>query len=347
MSDVRSSVEAAFEQVNNKAETQAAPMATPEAPSPAPAPEAKPASEAPPRARAPDGKFAKGAQPKPATEPPEEAPAAEPGEPKPEAQAAPTSTVKPPPSMRAAIREQWASLAPEVQQEVWRIEREHQKALQGAAEHRKTATALEKTLAPYRHFLGNDPMGAIQRLFQTAETLRTGDKEALLANLITANGVNVERLAKLLSGDAAPQQQAQQFRDTRVDELFKRLDQQQQAHRQRITEKVTKEVEAFRPQAEFFTDVREEMQLVLQRAAAKGEQPTIQQVYEAACLLNPEVRPLYLARTQAAATAKAATQQARAASASVRHEPTAPKGGNGAADRRSIIAAALAAQERR
>jgi hypothetical protein len=239
--------------------------------------------------------------------------------------AAPTA-VKPPASMRASVREQWAKVPAEVQAEMVRIENAHQQKMREASEHQRKAAAFDATIQPYRDVLGPEPLKDVEALLQTGKALRTGDKEAVVAQIISGFGVDVGRLAAILEGKEQPRRAApqQEFRDPRVDDLMRRLEEQGAQQKSAIQAKVDAEVGAFREKAEFFEDVKDEMGLVLQRAQQRGETPTIQQVYERACLLNEDVRPLYQQRKAAEAASARAPTPARRPTTSLRNEPTAP-----------------------
>jgi hypothetical protein len=233
--------------------------------------------------------------------------------------------VKPPASMRASVREEWGKVPPTVQAEIVRIESAHQQKMREVAEHQRKAEAFEATIRPYRDVLGAEPLKDVEALLQTGKALRTGDKEAVVAQIINGFGVDVGRLASILEGKEQPRrQQPQEFRDPRVDDLMRRLEEQGSQAKAAIQAKVDAEVNAFREKAEFFEDVKPEMALVLQSAQQRGETPTIQQVYERACMLNDDVRPLYQQRKAAKAASANAPTSARRPTTSLRNEPTAP-----------------------
>jgi hypothetical protein len=235
------------------------------------------------------------------------------------------AAVKPPASMRASVREEWGKVPAAVQAEMVRIESAHQQKMREAAEHQRKAAAFEETIKPYRDVLGPEPLKDMEALLQTGKALRTGDKEAVVAQIINGFGVDVGRLASILEGKEQPRRaQPQEFRDPRVDDLLRQAREEGEQQRAAIQEKVDAEVSAFREKAEFFEDVKPEMALVLQSAQRHGETPTIQQVYERACMLNDDVRPLYQQRKAAEAASARAPTPARRPTTSLRNEPTAP-----------------------
>ncbi len=289
------------------------------------------AHDEPSRQRDGKGRFAPGAKekaPESSTKAAAEATPAKSEAPATAEPAAPKSVPKAPQSWRPGVREKWAGLPPEVQEEVARVESTTQKALREAAAHRKVAEEFTRTLEPYRDLLGQNPTQELGGMLQTVRALQGPDSPRVVANLIRAYRVDVNQLAAALDGEAPPprQQQPQEFRDPRLDSLLQRFDSQSQQQQEALNAKVATEVQSFRekPEAEFFEDVREEMALVLQTAAKRGERPTIEQVYERACMLNPEVRELYVQRKAARAASARAPTTAPRKSSSLRHESTAP-----------------------
>lgn len=327
------------------AEVPAEPASAPEAPAtaeaaPAPAAEAKP--EASGRQRDDVGRFA----PKPKDDPAE---AAKPAEPKPESQpetAKPEAEAKPPEALQPAhkapqswkptAREKWAGLPAEVQAEVARLDGETQRVLRESAESRKLAEGFEKTLAPYRGLLTGPPLQVMDGLMRTAAQLQTAPpahKAAIVANIISSYGVPVEAIADILEGKQPAQgaQQPGEYRDPRVDQLLQRFQHVEQQQRQRLTSTAQQELEAFQAKAEFLEDVRPTMADMMEVAAKRGIPLTLEDAYNRAVALHPEVSRVVEQRKAAtAATAStAATQQARRAASSVRSEPApvaAPSG---------------------
>jgi hypothetical protein len=243
---------------------------------------------------------------------------------------------KAPQSWKPAVREHWGKLPKAVQEEVSRLDREVRKTLETTAQYRRVAESFERTLSPYRAFIQGDPVQAVDGLLRTAVQLQTAPpahKAEIVAKIITGYGVDVEQLATLLEGKqpAQPQGSPQQFRDPRFDAFLGKLQETKQQRASSERQQAAKELGDFSAKAEFFEDVREDMADLIETAAKRGKPLTLEQAYERACLLHPEVRPLYeqrkAAQTAANARKGASTPRARAASSSVRHEPTAPSTG--------------------
>lgn len=346
MSSIRESLQAAV--AAQGGEEEAAPVETPvveteAAPEPVEPVEAAPAedvaTEEKPRAdrvRAPDGKFAKApkstqkpaakASPAPAAPPPAVAPspgasAAAPLEPaKP---AAPK--VKPPQSWRPDLREKFSALPEEVQAEIDRREREIAQGLQETAPARKFQQDFQQTVAAYAPILGNEPVKAIGGLLQSVHALQYGpplQKAQLVAQIIKGNGVDIQTLAQLLDGQQPAQQPGAIDPESLLQQAEQRVMQRMQAQQQQqVQTKAQQEFAEFvaSGKAEFLEDVKPQMGRLLQAGLAKN----LEEAYNAAVKLNPQVYAVVQQREAAkqANAATASTQRARAASVSVKSQP--------------------------
>jgi len=269
------------------------------------APAAKPGAAAPVEAKA-------GGVPTP---PPEKAPPA----------TAEASKWKPPQSWKPAIREKWASLPPEVQEEVSRRESETARVLQESAQARHLATTVQKTLAPYETIAranGQDAWSYAGSVLQSAAQLQMGtqaQKDALLAQLITTYGGNVEGINAHLSGQAAPVQQQQ---PVNIQAEIQRALQQTlgQARESAATHEATEFVGSA---PEFLQDVWQDMVEILRVAESRHQKMDYQQAYDRACRFNEDVAKILEQRkaAEAAKAQSAQTQRSVDAASSVRSTP--------------------------
>lgn len=370
----RDALEAAFEAAESGGEGETAPpapapepvYAEPEAPEPAP--EAKEETAAERRARDEKGRFqtktAEKAAVKPGPAPKPAAPSPTPkptkpltnGTPPPQAAEQTSTALKPPASWKPAAREQWAKLPPEVQQETVRREREAQQTLQESAEARRNWTSFQQAVAPYEAMVraeGANPVQAAASLFQTAAALRTAPpahKAQLIARMVQDYGIDIQMLDQALAGQApAPQQHAPaQYQDPRVDQLMARLQGAEQQRQQSAQQRATQEAQAFAANAEFFEDVRQEMADLMEVAARRGVSLSMEDAYNRAVKLNPEISGVLSQREQAkTATASTATmQRSRAAAASVKSRPAGPASSPAPTGRRGALEAAWDSLER-
>jgi hypothetical protein len=267
---------------------------------------------------------------------------------------------KPPAAWRAGAKERWATLPPDVQEEVTRRERESSIAIQQNAESRHQVDAFNQMIAPYRSVMAaegtNDPIVAVQNLMQTATTLRLGtpmQKADLIARLINVYGVDVQTLDGLLSGQANPQVQEQDRIERLLQERlapYQQFMQEQQSYRQQQTGQLQSEaaraIDAFMasPEAEFASDpeVAATMADLLDVASRRNRSMSMKEAYTQACNMNPEISKILAQRT-AALKAPVDINRAKNAASSV---VGGPMGGGPATSGSSIRDSILAAMDR-
>jgi len=342
---MREALESAMDKQEAAPEPSAPAQAAPEAvsgPTEVPGGAPAPAMGAPSgeRARNPDGTYTKASgttEPSPAK--PAKPVAVVPGEakaggastpppgPTPPAAAAPEAPkFKAPQSWKPTIREKWAGLPPEVQEEVSRREAEITRALQEVAPAKQFAQRVQSSLAPYETIAranGMDTMAYAGSVLQAAAALQMGapgQKAALVANLIQTYGVDVDAIASHLSGQAPPQQQAAPPINIQA-EIQKAL---QETIGQAKGQAATQQATAFiNTNPEFLSDVAPDMIEILRVAEARGIDMTYEQAYKRACKMNDEVSKIEGQREAAkAATAQnAATQRSVEAASGVKTNP--------------------------
>jgi hypothetical protein len=260
------------------------------------------------------------------------------------------------------VREHWGKLPPEVQQEVVRREGEVARAMQDAARHREALGMIQQVTGPFAHNIaanGGDALGMVQQLFQADNTLRHGsvaEKAQLAAAIIKNYGVDLHALDATLAGQQLPDnpnaQLAQQLRHEMAQQLqpimsyFGQVQGRRQQALNEINSNAATEVDAFGQDAahEFFDHVRADMADIMDMHTARGQPITLQQAYESAIYLNPQIREVVAKRAEAerANAAAAAAQRARRTAASISSSP-APAGavpGPVGDDRRAAIEAA-------
>jgi hypothetical protein len=242
---------------------------------------------------------------------------------------------KAPQSWKPGAREVWAKLPTEVRAEVHRRESETAHVMQETAQARQVHDylgQLQQTYAPALQAEGVDVLTASANLMQLASRLRFGtppEKAQMAAQIIRNYGVDVNALADALDGipaQAQPGQMQQQpmMQDPRVDQLFEQLSAMRQNREQQIMEKAVTEVEQFGGDKEFFEDVREDMADILDLATKRGIDLPLDQAYERACRLHPEISKVLVARERAAQAGnlRGSTQRAKDAASSVRGTPS-------------------------
>lgn len=275
-----------------------------------------------------------------------EAPALKPeGEP-----AKPDQFAKAPASWKPGAREAWSQLPPDVRAEVHRRERETARIVQETAQVRQVGERIgqmQQQFAPALQAEGVDVLTATHNLMNLASRLRFGspiEKATLAATIIRNYGVDVNALANVLDGQPPPQGHPpqQMLQDPRVDQLLATLQQAQQQRMAQVTERAVSEVEEFGADKEFFEDVREDMADLLEVAARRGIDLSLEQAYERACKMQPEISKVLDAREAAkrAGNSQQSTQRAKIAASSVRGTPSGVPAAN-PGDLRGAIEAAI------
>lgn len=338
--------------------------AAPEAPVAAVEESPKPDSES--KVRDGKGRFQRGERAiKPTVRPAQklEAPAA-PAPTKPGVAAAPVATgtpaatpapeLKAPQSWKPAAREKWGTTPPEVQAEVQRREREVAQVLQETTNDRNFSQAMNRVMAPYQAMLQSSGAPAPQligSLLQTAHGLAYGpvpQRAQIVAHLMKSYGLSgqdgLQALANALDGSAPqggqpaidPNQFAQQVEQRILGTLKQQREQAAMAGE-------AKKLEAWGKDKEFLSDVRHEMADILELADKRGLSLSWDDAYNRACMLHPEISGVMAQRkaVQQANATMASTQRARAASSSIRSQPSGAVSAPQPAGRRAALEAAF------
>lgn len=335
MSDIRTALEEAF----NSSETEsAAPepvtidvQATETAPEAAPAPE---------RTRSADGKFAATTESKEApSEPfPEPAPVRKaPSSWKPDAQAAFLKADR----GEALTGEEIKILTAEAE----RRENDFHKGVSEFKTHSERARAYDAAIAPYQQHLqslGVDAPTAINALMKADVTLRTSDpatKAQYFQQLAREYGIDLGQAQAAHQLDPQMQYLTQQLNELRQNQQqwHNSIQQQEQA---KANHELTQFATADKPH---FDAVRSDMADLLETGKAK----TLEEAYEMAAWMRPEIRTSLIDQQRADAQRKAMeqvqTRKAQTASVSVKGSGPVSAGGqpvNGSL--RDIIAAQFA-----
>jgi hypothetical protein len=338
-SDLRSTLENAFDQSEQEGRPAADATQSVRPAVETPTPDAKPSStDAKPRDDGRDtrGRFARGGDKAAAVEAGIQKPATDAAAVPDAAQAAPPEVkadpfAKAPQSWKPGAREAWGQLPPDVRAEVHRREKEASRLVQETSQARQVTDfvgQLQQKYAPALQAEGVDALTASANLMNLASRLRFGtpvEKAHLAAQIIRNYGVDVTALANALDGQPMQQgqQQPQMMTDPRVDQLFTQLQGMQQQREEQVIQKATGEVEAFGDGKEFFEDVREDMADLLEVAARRGIDLSLEQAYERACKMQPDISKVLDAREaqRRAGTGQQSTQRAKLAASSVRGTP--------------------------
>jgi hypothetical protein len=314
------------------------------------------------RPRGPDGKFAPkedtGITPGPkSNQPPVQA---ENSLPTPE-QARPIDRA--PQGWTPAEREKWSMLPDEIKARVTQREREINHKLTETAEARKFAEAVNQAVSPYMAMIqseGGTPVTAIASLFQTAGALRTAppqQKAQLVAQLVKQFGIDVTMLDQALVGQGPQVDPIEERINQRVNQAiapmqqrYQQMEMQQQQEMQAQNQVAIDRVENFINSQPYGDVVRADMADIMDYATKRGIQMSLEQCYQRACELHPQISAL-VGRQQQTQQLQQSTNAAQAARNRAVSVSGSPAGGGmaqeqGADDIRSAIESSLAQMSR-
>jgi hypothetical protein len=259
----------------------------------------------------------------------------------------PAQNVKAPISWRPAVREKFGSLPAEVQAEVMRREHEINNGMREASEARKFHREAMDAVSPYLAAIqaeGGTPITAMKSLLGTAYMLRTGQpqqKAQMVADMILQFNIPIETLDQAITARIQgrqmpndPMMSALQRELAPVRQFMSQIQNGVQQSSQRTEQEITQTVEQFasNPQNEFWEDVKDTVADFLEVAATRGQQMTLQQAYDKAIMLHPEISEVVSQRklTKTASKRHSAAVKAAKAGASIGTDsspaPTPPSG---------------------
>ena len=269
--------------------------------------------------------------------------------------AKPTSALdKPPTSWGPKRAELWAKIPSEARTVISKREAEIQQGMSQAGRIRQIAEEYHRTVQPFENIIrsmNSTPSEAIKNVMTTATALIVGTQKqkcAVITEMVQRYGVDLPELDKMLTealkdgggklkyvGGQPVQQQAPL--DPRLQPLFAMEQRLREAEGQKIQQLQQQATEAINSVAneQYFEDVREDMADIMEISAKRGHVMTIQQAYQKAIQIHPEISKLV---TKAPAS-QDKLQRARRAASTVRGAPGGPVN-SGKMDRRSAIEAA-------
>ena len=277
--------------------------------------------------------------------PAEEPIAAESTEPEPAA-----AVDAPPTGLPPEAREAWKDTPKAMKDAIATREKQFAMGMQKNAEAAKQAHTINQTIAPFGQYvqMNGGPKQAITGLLQTGSALQMGSpiqKAETVANIIKQFGVDINTLDNLLVGQAPPEgvqqhsevQQAVQQAVQPYQQMMNQMQQAQQQARQQSVAQIDGEIGQFATDNEFYKDVASDMADMLDMAANRGRQMSMQEAYDRACMIHPEISKILQARTNSQQVS-----QARKAATSISGSPGGEGGTSGDDDMRATIAAAFA-----
>lgn len=212
-------------------------------------------------------------------------------------------------------RENWSKVPRDIQARIVQREKDMAEAMANTKDARQTHDAFKQLSQSYAPIMAaegvSDPMEAVKGLFDTVATLRMGtpqQKAQMVAQLIGNYGVDIQTLDSALAGEAPaaadPQQtQLQQMLDERLapmNQLMEAINQAQTQQQTQTQENAQASVREFAKTAEFLNDVRQDMADLIDMAASRGQDMSLEDAYKKACMMNPEISAVLAQREQEA-----------------------------------------------
>jgi len=263
---------------------------------------------------------------------------------------------RPPASWRKDFHDVWQKADPKMQEYAWQREEQMRAGVEPLLAKAQFADTMQEAIEPYLptiQGMGLTPEKAVSALMQADFTLRTAppqQKMQLFAQLAQSYGINLGAMGA--NPQAAPQnsvdplvwQLQNELNNVRGEVMGWKQQQEMQQNQQLLGE-----INQFSLKADHFEEVRPTMIQLLQSGMAE----TLEQAYDKAIRLNPDLFEQVSKAQQAEQAAKQAKEYnraakaARAAAVSVRSATpsanTAPK----AANRRALLEEAFSETETR
>ena len=240
-----------------------------------------------------------------------------------------TESEKPPVGLSLEAREVWKDVPDAVKADIVKREKDYERGIVQYSQQAKRAQGMDKALAPYQQYLQmNGGAGqTLQNLLQTGSGLQMGSpvqKAQIVANLIKQYGVDIKSLDNMLVGEAPPAevqqqtqvQQAVQQAVAPYQQFMQQQAQQQQYHQQQAQGVVAQEVNQFGTQNEFYNDVRGDMADLLDMAANRGREMSMDEAYNLACSNHPQISKIVSGRAS-----QQSVDQKRQAASSISGSP--------------------------
>lgn len=223
-------------------------------------------------------------------------------------------TAPAPASWKPLARESWSTIPAEAQEEIIRREAEIEKKLGEISEKSAQANAFEQAVEPFRQTIaieaGGDAIAATRNLMGVATRLRMGtpqEKAMVVRDIISQYGVDIETLDNFLANQAGPPQGAQPtantlppqaYNDPRIDQMWNMMSNQQQQAQQSSAQ----QVESFLSGKEWGNDVRNDMADLMDLAARRGENLSLDQAYDRAVAMRPDLQQILQSRQSQSST---------------------------------------------
>ncbi len=214
---------------------------------------------------------------------------------------------KAPASWKPEEKEAWKDLPKSVQTRITAREAENDTLLRETAQARRTHDIIGQFNTGYSQLLASegapDVFTGIKGMFDTVALLANGSQTAKatkVAQMIKHYGIDINTLDAVLVGEKPENSQTselEQMIETRmkpVNNLMKMMENNQNSQRQTQVDTANSEVAAF--QGEFLSEVRNDMADLIDMAAARGEDMSLQDAYDKAVMLRDDLTKIISAR---------------------------------------------------
>jgi hypothetical protein len=251
----------------------------------------------------------------------------------------------PPQGLSVEAREAWAEVPDVVKADIAKREADYAKGIEKHRANTQRVQAMDRSLAPFSQLfaMNGGPQETLPGLLQTASVLQMGSapqKAQMVAQIIQQFGVDIKTLDSMLVGEAPPPevqqqtavQQAVQQAVAPYQQTLQQIQQREQYAAQQAQGQVAQEVNSFGAQHEFYNDVRSDMADLLDMAANRGRQMSMEEAYNTACAAHPQISKVMQQRQ-----ASQSVQQKRNAASSIH----GTSGGSMSGSAPNSIAAAL------
>jgi hypothetical protein len=273
-----------------------------------------------------------------------------------------------PASWKPDAREHWANTPEPIRNEALRRESDFNRAWQDSAPIRQLGAEIQKVVAPYAELIereGSTPVQAIASLLDTRARLNSADpvtRAHMGAAIVKEFGIDISLLDSALANQPMPQpaadpmlmHQMQKMIEQKIapiQQVTQTFEQFARQQSERQTAEEAAKIETFASSREHMAnhDIREAMADILELADRRKFPITLEQAYNQACSLHPEISKIMIARStsSSAQQQRQAAQRSRSAAVSVSGSPTGIAGEQTPGDDiRSHLEAAMTQVER-
>jgi hypothetical protein len=215
-----------------------------------------------------------------------------------------------PSTWKPLARAEFDKLPPTIKAEIHRREADFQSGQAQLIPDATMGRELRQVIAPYEAMIqaeGGTPARAVADLFRTAALFRTGtvqQKYAAVAQIANQFGIDLRRFAGQPQSQPQGQQQQQEFRDPRVDQILAAQNQERQQNAQReqaqtentVTRWMNEADTQGNPKRPYLNDVINEMSALVPQIRQSDPSMTHAQAldaaYDRAIWAHPEIRTL-------------------------------------------------------